>query len=76
MNVIGEWRSQNNNVIEGDVYWKMKQMNNIIVQGEVDQFLGVQNMKQIDIYGVHNDQGVEDWQTMQCLDVVIGQVQF
>jgi hypothetical protein len=38
----------------------MKQMNNIIVQGEVDQFLGVQNMKQIDIYGVHNDQGVED----------------
>jgi hypothetical protein len=38
--------------------------------------LGVQNMKQLDIYGVHNDQGVEDWQTMQCLDVVIGQVQF
>jgi hypothetical protein len=47
MNVIGEWRNQNNNVIEGDVYWKMKQMNNIVVQGEVDQFLGVQNMKQI-----------------------------
>ncbi len=33
-------------------------MNNIIVHGEIDQFLGVQNMKQVDIYGVHNDQHV------------------
>jgi hypothetical protein len=38
----------------------MKQINNILVQGEVDQFLGVQNMKQLDIYGIHSDQGVED----------------